>query len=52
MRQQLIFEDRLKGFANDKREADGFELPWICCAGFFATGVTVEMRQSSGTWSV
>ncbi len=35
MRQQLFFEGRLKNFANDKREADGSELPWVCCAGAF-----------------
>ncbi len=33
MRQQLFFEDRLKGLENDRREADGSELPWVCCVG-------------------
>ncbi len=35
MRQQLFFEDRLKDFANDRREADGSELLWVYCAGAF-----------------
>ncbi len=35
MRQKLFFEDRLKDFANDRREADGSEVPWVCCAGGF-----------------
>ncbi len=30
MRQQLFFEDHLKNFANDGREADGSELPCVC----------------------
>ncbi len=28
--------NRLKDFANDRREADGSELPWVCCAGLSA----------------
>ncbi len=32
---QLFFEDHLKNFANDRREANGSELPWVCCAGAF-----------------
>ncbi len=35
MRQQLFFEVRLKNFANDKRDADGSELPWVYCVGAF-----------------
>ncbi len=34
-----FFDDRLEDFANDRREADRSELPWICCAGGFATGI-------------
>ncbi len=30
-----FFEGRLKDFAIDRREADGSELPWVCCAGGF-----------------
>ncbi len=43
MRQQLFFEDRLKDFANDRREADEPELPWFCCAGLFAIGITIAL---------
>ncbi len=35
MRQQLFCEERLEDFANDRREADGSELPWVWCAGWF-----------------
>ncbi len=35
MRQQFFYEDRLKDLANDRREANGSELPWLCCAGGF-----------------
>ncbi len=52
MRQQLFFEDRLKDFANDRREADGSELLGSVVRGLFATGVTIARRQSSGTWAV
>ncbi len=38
---QLFFKDRLKDFASDRCEADGSELLWVCCAGGFATGVTI-----------
>ncbi len=37
VRQQFFFADSLKDFANNKREAGVSELPWVCCAGFFAT---------------
>ncbi len=37
---------------NDRREADGSELPWVCCAGGCATGVTITRHQSSGIWAV
>ncbi len=47
MRQQLFFEDRLKNFANDRREAAGSVV-----RGLFATGVTIARRQSSGTWAI
>ncbi len=33
MRQQLFFEDRLKNFDNNRREADGSELG-LLCGGF------------------
>ncbi len=44
--------DRLKDFANYRREADGSELPWVGCAGAFVTGVTIARRISSGIWAV
>ncbi len=47
MRHQLFFEDRLKDFTNDRREADGSVVQ-----GVFATEVTIARRQSSGTWAV
>ncbi len=37
---QLFFED----FVNDGRTADGSDLPWVCCAGGFATGVTIALQ--------
>ncbi len=40
MNQQLLFEDSLKDFANDGREADRSELPCVCCVGGFSAGVT------------
>ncbi len=52
MRQWVFFEDRLKDFANDRREAEGSELPGSVVRGLFATGVTIARRQSSGTWAV
>ncbi len=52
MREQFFFEGRLKDFANGRREADGSELTWACCAGVIATGITIARRQSSGTWAV
>ncbi len=47
MRQQLFFEDRLKDFANDRREADGSVV-----RGRFATGVNTARDQPSGFWEV
>ncbi len=52
VRQQRFFEDSLNDFANDKRDADGPGLPWVYCAGGFATGVIIARRQSSGIWVV
>ncbi len=31
--QMLLFDDSLHYFANTKREVDGPELSWACCAG-------------------
>ncbi len=39
MRQEFFFEDRLKDIANDRREADESELPWVCCAGVLRLGL-------------
>ncbi len=33
VRRQLFFEGNVKDFANDRREAYGSELSWVCCAG-------------------
>ncbi len=44
MRQQLFFKVRFKDFANDRREADGSELPCVCCAGVFDTEVKFEVK--------
>ncbi len=55
MGQQLFFKDRLKNFANDRREADGSELPWVCCAGgFLRLGLLLRVanRQGPGQFEV
>ncbi len=33
VRQQCFFKDSIKDFANDRRQAYGCELSWVCCAG-------------------
>ncbi len=33
VRQQFFFEDSIKDFAIDMREAYGFELSWVGCVG-------------------
>ncbi len=33
------FEDHLKNFSNDRCEAGGSELPWVCCVGAFCDWV-------------
>ncbi len=35
MRQQLFFEDLLKDFANDRREADGSVVRGVCDWGYY-----------------
>ncbi len=35
VRQQIFVEGRLKELANNRRETDGTELHWVCCAGGF-----------------
>ncbi len=54
MGQQLLFEDRLKGFANDRREADGPELPLVGCAGVLRLGLLLRgaNRQEPGQFEV
>ncbi len=45
--QQLFFEDHLKDFANDRREADGSELPRVCCASGFCDWDYLRLELSS-----
>ncbi len=45
VKQQLFYEDRLDDFADDSREADGSELPWVRYAVFFAPGVIICTAQ-------
>ncbi len=54
MGQQLLFEDRLKGFANDRREADGPELPLVGCAGALRMWLLLRgaNRQEPGQFEV
>ncbi len=48
VKQQLFYEDRLGDFADDRREADGSELPWVCYAVFLRLGLLFARRKSSG----
>ncbi len=42
MRQQIFFEDRLKDFANDKREADGSVVRVFLGLGLLLNGANFQ----------
>ncbi len=39
--EKLFFEDIFEDIENNRLEAKGSELPWVCCAGYFATGLYI-----------
>ncbi len=52
MGKHLLFENSFKHFANNRRQTDGSEQAWICCAGCFCNwgnyGVAPVIRDLGG----
>ncbi len=52
MGKDLLFENSFKHFANNKRQTNGPEYVWVCCAGCFChwgnNGVAPVIRDLGG----